>query len=110
MKRDRFCTMGSQGLALLIETTRDCNGRYYICYKPHVSVLLDNRKAVLKWAGYPTQTDTRTGLDAWLQAIEAADIQRKGGSLEQDEALLKATGFGPEAFDEDPIANTRMIT
>jgi hypothetical protein len=115
MKREHFIKHGSQGLALFVETTRDWNGRFYICYRPHTSLLLDNRKAVLKWAGYPAQTPTRADLDAWLQAVESADTERqeaKAPAATGPSPEVLATGFGPEAHgldDTDPNHNTRTI-
>jgi hypothetical protein len=61
----------------------------------------------------------------WIASIEAADQERvskkaqplTGGPLMEGKAPnlsqeLLATGFGPEVFqdDEDPTANTKMIT
>ena len=33
-----------------------------------------------------------------------------GSRAELDMAKIKAEGFGPEAHDDDPTANTKMVT
>jgi hypothetical protein len=102
-RRERFETRG-----LWIETGVDWSGRYWIAYRPSVSMFFRDRKALTKWAGYPAKTATRDSLFSWLDSLEASDIQRKAPIVEQDDALLKATGFGPECHDVDSD-NTRMI-
>jgi len=104
MKREVFETRG-----LRIETTVDWNGRYYIAYRPQCSMYFRDRRDLMKWCGYPVKTPTRDSLVSWLDSLEASDIQRKAPIVEQDDALLKATGFGPECHDVDNDA-TRMIT
>jgi hypothetical protein len=108
VKREVFQTRG-----LLIETAVDFNGRYWIAWKPHVSCWFRVRADLMRWCGYPTQTPTRASLLSWLDSLEAADAAKgKPANLEQDDALLKETGFGPEVFEgeeEDPALSTKMV-
>ena len=79
-----------------------------------------------KWLKLPKGIPSRDSFDSWIASIEAADQERvskkaqpltggplmegNGPNLSQE---LLATGFGPEVFaeeEEDPTANTKMIT
>jgi hypothetical protein len=104
MKRESFTAGG-----IRIETWTDYNGRHFTAWKPHVSVYCQTRKDLLRFAAWPTKTPTGDSLRSWLDSLEASDIQRKAPIVEQDDALLKATGFGPECHDVDNDS-TRMIT
>jgi len=120
MKRDAFAAKG-----LRIETSVDWTSRWYVVWKPDVSIYCRTRKEVLKFASWPIKTPTGDSLRAWLDQLEAIDQERvskkaqplTGGPLMEGKAPnlsqeLLATGFGPEVFqdDEDPTANTKMIT
>jgi hypothetical protein len=105
LKREGFETRG-----LRIETSRDCNGRFYLAYRPHVSQFFRDRKALTRWLGYPTQTPTRASLMSWLDSLEAADAQRKGAPEEAPVGDANVEGsFDPLAHDVDN-SNTKMIT
>jgi hypothetical protein len=106
MKRERF-----PHPSLYVESFLDGNGRVFVCCDKGTSRFCDSRKEVLRFLQWPTKTPTGDALRAWLSELEAADIQRKGASLEQDEALLKATGFGPEQHleESDPNYQTRTV-
>ena len=101
MKPSTFQTRG-----LVIQALRDFDGLYFIAWKPHTSCGFRVRQDLIKWCGYPVKTPTRDALVAWLDGLD----QGKPAKAEQDKALLKATGFGPEQHEDDPTANTRMIT
>ena len=120
MKRDAFASKG-----LRVETSIDASGRWFVVWKPDVSVYVRTRKEVLKFASWPIKTPTGDSLRAWLNQLEAIDQERvskkaqpltgeplmsgKGPNLSQE---LLETGFGTEVFqdDEGPTAHTRMIT
>jgi hypothetical protein len=95
---------------LSITTWTEGHIRCFVCYKPTVSIYCQTAQEVLQFAAWPASLPTGASLRSWLASLGAADQQR---NLEQDRSLLKATGFGPEAHadeDEDPTANTKMIT
>ncbi len=74
-------------------------------------------KAILKWVKWPKGTPTGDALREWLASFEQ---KPQTPAPELDMAKIKAEGFGPEAhdpdalvnvlFDDDPTANTKMIT
>jgi hypothetical protein len=112
MKRERF-----EAKTLWIETSRDWNGRYWIAWKPDVSLYFRDRSAMVKWLSWPKGTPTRTSLDSWLDSLAAADAERESRSRDpQPESPLTdellATGFGPEChLDEtDPNYQTKTVT
>jgi hypothetical protein len=109
MKRERF----ERG-TLWIETSRDCNGRWFAAWKPHVSQGFRDPKVMLRWLGWPSKTPTGDDLRAWLADLAAADAKRAHKTSEAglDMNEVKATGFGPEAHldESDPNFQTRTIT
>jgi hypothetical protein len=64
-------------------------------------------KAILKWVKWPKGTPTGDALREWLASFEQ---KPQTPAPELDMAKIKAEGFGPEAHDDDPTANTKMIT
>ena len=111
MKRERF-----EAKTLWIETSRDWNGRYWIAWKPDVSLYFRDRPAMVKWLAWPKGTPTRTSLDSWLDSLAAADAERESRSRDPQPDLqltdeLLATGFGPEChLDEtDPNYQTKTV-
>ena len=121
MKREKLHLSQYQS----IETGLDWNGRYYIAYSSPASLFFRDVKALRKWLKLPKGVASRDSFDSWIASIEAADQERvskkaqpltggpliegKGPNLKQE---LLETGFGPEVFaeEEDPTANTKMIT
>ena len=64
-------------------------------------------KAILKWVKWPKGTPTGDALREWLASFEQ---KPQTPAPELDMAKIKAEGFGPEAHDDDPTANTKMVT
>ena len=112
MKREKLHLSQYQS----IETGLDWNGRYYIAYSSRASLFFRDVVALRKWLKLPKGIPSRDSFDSWIASIEAADQERAAKKKPlpkeglSDELL--ATGFGPEAFqdNEDPTANTKMIT
>ena len=98
MKPVRFIQGG-----LWIEYQR---GGHFLAYSKGSSLFLSSRKDLLRWANWPKGTPTRLALDEWLAALPAEAPEADETELAD---RIKAEGFGPEAFDEDPTANTRTI-
>ena len=64
-------------------------------------------KALLKWVKWPKGTPTGDALREWLASFEQ---KAEAPAPEADFAeRIKAEGFGPEAHDDDPTANTKMV-
>jgi len=106
------------------ETYRDGDSRVYIAYSNGSSRMFCDVPTLRKWLKLPKGIPSRDSFDSWIASIEAADQERaskkaqpltgeplmegKAPNLSQE---LLATGFGPEAHEEeDPVANTRMVT
>jgi len=64
-------------------------------------------KAILKWVKWPKGTPTGDSLREWLASFEQ---EAEAPTPELDMGKIKAEGFGPEAHDEDPTAETKMVT
>lgn len=102
MKRDAFQAQG-----LRIETARDWDGRWFVCWKPHVSVYCRSRKEVLKFASWPIKTPTGDALRGWLDSVDAIDAERKVTVTPVGDANVEGS-FDPLAHDPDN-ENTKMV-
>ena len=67
-----------------------------------------DHKAILKFVKWPKGTPTGDNLREWLASFE----QKPQTSAPEPNFAerIKAEGFGPEAHDDDPTANTKMVT
>jgi hypothetical protein len=92
-----------------IETYRDHNGRAYVAYSGGASVFIRDVAELRRFLKIPKGLPMRESLESWLASLADQDAAKgKPANLEQDRALLKATGFGPEAHadeGEDPTAS-----
>jgi hypothetical protein len=83
------------------------NGASFIAWKPHVSMICRDRKALLRFISWPAKTPTGDRIREWLDSFDQAPEPE----LRDTSAEIQATGFGPEChLDEtDPNHNTRTI-
>jgi hypothetical protein len=89
---------------LRVETGRDFNGRFFLVWKPNVSMFFRDRKEMIRWIKWPKGTPTRASLESWLDSMEADDAKKKGQDLEPSAAL------DPASLDSnDPNYQTRVI-
>lgn len=104
MKSERF-TAGQ----LWIERNRRREGPpiVYTCMSSKSARLFTEPKALLKWLRWPKGTPTGDALREWFASFEQ---ESQTPAPELDMAKIKAEGFGPEAYDDDPTANTKMVT
>jgi len=103
-KRDAFVAGG-----LRIETSRDWDGRWFVCWKPNVSIYCRTRKEVLKFASWPVKTPTGDSLRSWLTSLEEMDAERKSAPAEPVGDANVEGSFDPLAHEEDPALSTKMI-
>ena len=71
------------------------------------SRLFTDYKAILRWIKWPSKTPTGDALREWFASFEQ---KPETPAPELDMAQLQREGFGPEAHDDDPTANTKMVT
>ena len=65
-------------------------------------------KEILRWIKWPKSTPTGDALREWFASFEQ---EPETPAPETDFAeRIKAEGFGPEAHDDDPTAQTKMVT
>ena len=104
MKSERF-TAGS----LFIERTRMREGPpvVYICKSGLTSKSFTDTKQLLAFIRWPGSTPTGAAIRDWLASFE----QKQEASAPEANLVerIKAEGFGPEAHDDDPTANTKMV-
>jgi len=71
------------------------------------SRLFTNHKMILRYVKWPSGTPTGDSLREWLASFEQ---KAETSAPETDFAeRIKAEGFGPEAHDDDPTANVKMV-
>ena len=110
MKRTRL----QLGQSMSVETAKDFNGRFFICYAKGASVFLRDAKEVRRFMKLPLKTTSRDLLDEWLAGFESSGHNTTLQNQEQSPPLsteLLQSGFGPEChLDEaDPNFQTRTI-
>ena len=110
MKRTRL----QLGQSMSVETAKDFNGRFFICYAKGASVFLRDAKEVRRFMKLPLKTTSRDQLDEWLTGFESSGHNTTPQNQEQSPPLsaeLLQSGFGPEChLDEaDPNYQTRTI-
>ena len=66
-------------------------------------MLFTERKPLLKFCAWPASTETGKELRAWLDSFT------ESVKPQLDMNQIKAEGWGPEAHEEDPTANTKTI-
>ena len=80
-----------------VETYRDGNGRAYVAYSSGASVFLREATDLRRFLKIPKGLPMRESLESWLASLADQDAAKgKPANLEQDRALLKETGWGPE--------------
>ena len=110
MKRTRL----QLGQSMSVETAKDFNGRFFICYAKGASVFLRNVKEVRRFMKLPLKTTSRDLLDEWLAGFDSAGHDTTPQDPEQSPQLsteLLQSGFGPECHldESDPNCQTRTI-
>ena len=80
----------------------------YVAYYRQSSCGFTDQARLLKWLKLGRGTETRTSLEAWLEAFNDQKYQRP----ELDPEQVKKEGFGPEAHldESDPNHQTKMVT
>jgi hypothetical protein len=76
-------------------------------------VFIRDIKELRRFLKIPKSIPMRDSLESWLVSLADMDAQRKSAKAPEGlSAEHLATGFGPEAHadEEDPTANTKMIT
>ena len=107
MKRERLHLSRYQS----VETYRDWNGRAYIACSSTASMLFRDVSELRRWLKLPKGIPSRESFDSWIASLEAADQERVNKRAEPLTQQLLESGFGPEChLDDDPTANTKMIT
>ena len=103
MKPERFFVPGS----LLVERhiRKEGPSPVFVAWRPYSSMMFTDRKALLKFAAWPASTPTGQEFRKWLDSFDAV---APAPELNMDQ--IKAEGWGPEAHEEDPTTNTKMIT
>jgi hypothetical protein len=80
-----------------IETYRDTNGRCYVAYSSGASVFIRDVAELRRFLRIPKGLPMRESLESWLASLADQDAAKgKPANIEQDKALLKETGWGPE--------------
>ena len=110
MKADKFVVPGSLGIWRI----RQREGPPHVWLVHRVAKgstrLFTDKKEALKWISWPKSTETGTAIREWLATFD--DTEPGPKQPDDYHEQIKAEGFGPEAHaeDENPVANTKMVT
>ena len=105
MKPDYFTAPG-----LWIERKRNREGHpiTYTVWRPNTSRSFVDTKQALKFISWPRGTPTGDALREWFNSFKDKDATAQSADL--DTERIKAEGFGPEAHEQEPNEQTKMIT
>jgi hypothetical protein len=108
MKADTFTAPG----LLVVRQWDRWNGALFIAWKPSVSMVFRERKALLKFVAWPVKTPTGDRFREWLNSFEQ-QTPEPAAAMKSPELTpeLLATGFGPECHldESDPNYQTRTV-
>jgi len=82
-----------------VETGKDWNGRYFICYAKNASIIARTAAEVRQFLKMPIKTASRDSLESWLASLAAVDqskIPLVPSQSQELSAEYSETGFGPE--------------
>ena len=79
----------------------------YTVLKGFSSMGFTNKKEVLKFIRWPKGTPTGDAVREWLAGF---DDSTEAAAPALDMNQVAKEGFGPEAHEEDPTAETKMVT
>ena len=103
MKPDRFEIPGS--LFVVRSLRKDGPSPVYVAWLPNTSRMFYDKKSVLRFCKWPASTPSGVALRQWLDTFDDVAIPEP----ESDTARIKAEGWGPEAYAEEPNSQTRTI-
>ena len=89
------------------KTNREGPPISYIALKGFSSMSFVDKKALLKFIHWPKGTPTGDSLRDWLDTFND-EPELHAANLDMDR--ISKEGFGPEAHDDDPTVNTKMVT
>ena len=95
------------GREMTVETARDLTGRFFIAYKKGTSMFFRDPKALRKFLGLPTKTESRESFDSWLSSLKGMD-QDNEAPAPIPHNLVEGS-FDPSAHEDDPALSARMV-
>lgn len=112
MKDDKFIVPNSVGIWRL----RQREGPP-ICYIVHrmdryTTRAFNDAKSALKFVNWPKSTPTGQLIRDWFDQFTEDDAKAIAKPLDDFHQKIQVEGFGPEAHEdeENPVANTKMVT
>lgn len=94
----------TKGLYVEFHRVREGPNYFTVLYK-YTSQGVTSVKEMKKILGPAKFLDSSKELYAWMEPLIALSEPKE--SLDMN--LIKAEGFGPEAHDDDPTSNTKMV-
>lgn len=77
----------------------------YCVWQPHKAWFETTPEGVLKRVKWPSKTETGDRLREWLKEVDLPKVK----PADLDMKKIEETGWGPEAHQDDPVAQTKMV-
>ena len=103
-KNDKFIVPGE--LYIHRFTAREGPSPYFIVWQKDSARVFTDPKVILKHIKWPVKTPTGDAIREWFKTFEEVPVPKE----ELDMKKIYKEGWGPEAHEEDPTANTKMVT
>lgn len=107
MKSDKYIIPGSLGIWRYKQ--REGPPVVYIVHMPHnfTTRPFTDKKEAIKFIKWPKSTSTGAAIREWFDQFDDENVVAK--PADEFHQQIKAEGFGPEAFEEEPNAKTRTV-
>lgn len=108
MKSDKYVIPGALGIWRYKQ--REGPPVVYIVHLPHKSTTrpFTDKKSAIKFIGWPKSTPTGVTIREWFDQFDDETVEAMPHDEFQQQIAVE--GFGPEAHEPDPVANTKMVT
>lgn len=106
MKADKFIIPNSLGIWRYRQ--REGPPISYIVWKDNSTRGFSDKKSLLKFVNWSKTLPTGQALREWLEQFDDETVEAV--PLDSFHQQIAVEGFGPEAHEPDPVANTKMVT
>jgi len=107
MKSDKYVIPGSLGIWRYRQ--REGPPICYIVWKGNSTRTFSTAEAAIKHIGWSKTLPTGIAIREWFDQFDDESAEAKPLDEWHQKIEIQQKGFGPEAHEPDPVANTKMV-
>ena len=108
MKADKYIASGAVGIWRYRQ--REGPPICYIVRKDTTTRGFSTAAEAIKYIGWPKNLPTGQAIREWFAQFTEDDANAVAKPLDDFHQQIAVEGFGPEAHEPDPVADTKMVT